>query len=77
MNWHAEPAGPTRHVLSSTTYDALNRPVTVTTPDGSVYRPTFNEANLLDRIDVNLRGAAAGHALRDQHRLQRQGPARA
>ena len=32
----------------STTYDALNRPVTMTTPDGSVYRPAFNEANLLE-----------------------------
>ena len=37
----------------SVTYDALNRPVSVTTPDHSVYRPTFNEANLLDRVDVN------------------------
>ena len=44
---------------SSVTYDALNRPVSVTTPDHSVYRPTFNEANLLDRVDVNLRGATA------------------
>jgi len=45
-----------------TTYDALNRPVTVTTPDNSVHRPVFNEANLLDKVDVNLRGAkdAAG-----------------
>ena len=38
-------------------YDALNRPVAVTTPDGSVYRPAFNEANLLEKVDVNLRGA--------------------
>ena len=30
-----------------------------TTPDGSVYEPTFNEANLLDRVDVRLRGAGA------------------
>jgi YD repeat-containing protein len=41
---------------SSTTYDALNRPLTVTTPDGSIYRPTFNEANLLNEVDVNVRG---------------------
>ena len=41
---------------NSTQYDALNRPLTVTAPDGSVYRPTFNEANLLDKVDVNLRG---------------------
>lgn len=30
----------------------------MTTPDGSVYTPSFNEANLLNRITVNLRGAA-------------------
>ena len=41
---------------SSTTYDALNRPVALTAPDASVVRPAFNEANLLDRVDVNLRG---------------------
>lgn len=44
---------------SQTTYDALNRPLTVTSPDGSIYRPTFNEANLLDQVNVNLRGAMA------------------
>jgi len=50
---------------SDTTYDALNRPVTVTTPhtpamQPSVIRPAYNEANLLERVDVNLRGAVAG-----------------
>ncbi|AGL03143.1 SpvB/TcaC N-terminal domain-containing protein [Desulfoscipio gibsoniae] len=49
---------------SSTTYDALNRPVTLTTPhtpamQPSVIRPGYNEANLLERVDVNLRGATA------------------
>ena len=62
---------------SSTRYDALNRPTEQIAPDNSVYRPTFNEANLLDKVDVNLRGAAVSHALRHQHRLQRQGPAHA
>ena len=28
-------------------------------PDGSIYRPTFNEASLLEKVDVNLRGALA------------------
>ena len=41
---------------SSTTYDALNRPVTLATPDLSITRHSFNEANLLNAIDVNLRG---------------------
>ena len=43
----------------STTYDALNCPLTNTTPDASVARHTFNAASLLERVDVNLRGAAA------------------
>ena len=74
-DWSAPP--PTPDVFtSSTQYDALNRPVALTTPDGSVVRPTYNEANLLERVDVNLRGAATGHAIRHQYRLQRQGPAR-
>jgi RHS repeat-associated protein len=44
---------------SRTTYDALNRTVSAVAPDGSVHRPSFNEANLLDRVDVHLRGATA------------------
>lgn len=42
----------------STTYDALNRPVTITEPDGSVVHPIYNEANLLEQVSVNLRGSA-------------------
>ncbi|MFE6155821.1 SpvB/TcaC N-terminal domain-containing protein [Streptomyces sp. NPDC057889] len=42
-----------------TEYDALNRPTAVTTPDGSIYRAAFNEANLLERVEVGLRGDAA------------------
>jgi RHS repeat-associated protein len=42
--------------LTSTAYDALNRPASVTSPDGSVYRPTYNEASLLETVDVALAG---------------------
>jgi RHS repeat-associated protein len=50
---------PLEQVYSSRTrYDALNRPTEQIAPDDSVYRPTFNEANLLEKVDVNLRGAA-------------------
>jgi RHS repeat-associated protein len=42
---------------SRTRYDALNRPTELTTPDSSVIRPGYNEANLLERVEVNLRGA--------------------
>jgi RHS repeat-associated protein len=44
---------------SSSRYDALNRPVALTTPDLSVIQPTYNEANLLETVNVLLRGAAA------------------
>jgi RHS repeat-associated protein len=42
---------------TKTSYDALNRPTSLTTPDGSVVRPSYNEANLLERLDTSLRGA--------------------
>jgi RHS repeat-associated protein len=42
---------------SRTTFDALNRPTELTAPDSSVVRPTYNDANLLERVDVNLQGA--------------------
>jgi len=45
--------------VSTTQYDALNRPTAATTPDGSVVRPTYNEANLLEALNVSLLGAGA------------------
>ncbi|MEQ9238013.1 SpvB/TcaC N-terminal domain-containing protein [Coleofasciculus sp. E2-BRE-01] len=42
-----------------TEYDALNRPVLLTSPDQSVTRPVYNEANLLEQLYVRVRGAAA------------------
>ncbi|MFB7287796.1 SpvB/TcaC N-terminal domain-containing protein [Actinacidiphila glaucinigra] len=45
---------------SATTYDALNRTVTIEAPDASVIRPGYNEANLLNRIDANLQGPVDG-----------------
>jgi RHS repeat-associated protein len=58
VDWLQNPVPNDGSFTSSTAYDALNRAITVTTPDGSVYRPTFNDANLLDKVEVNLRGAA-------------------
>jgi RHS repeat-associated protein len=43
---------------TTATYDALNRAVTQTTPDDSVTRNTFNEAGLLQAVDVQLRGSS-------------------
>jgi RHS repeat-associated protein len=58
-DWLQSPSANDGSFTTRTTYDALNRVVASTSPDGSVYRPTFNEANLLDKVDVRLRGAAA------------------
>ncbi len=59
-DWSANPVPALEAEVFTATqsYDALDRPVAVTTPDGSVYRPGFNESSLLRRIDVSLRGAA-------------------
>ncbi len=53
---------------SRTSYDALSRPVTLTTPhtptmQPNVIRPGYNEANLLERMDANLRGASSNGQL--------------
>lgn len=42
---------------TSTEFDALNRRTELITPDKSETRYAYNEANLLERIDSNLRGA--------------------
>ncbi|APR86768.1 insecticidal toxin complex protein [Minicystis rosea] len=44
---------------SQTTYDALNRPVSMVAPDDSEIRPGYNEAGLLERVEVRVRGATA------------------
>ena len=58
-DWSTAPAPDAESFTSSTTFDALNRPVAATSPDGSVTRGSYNVANLLERVDVNLRGAGA------------------
>ena len=44
--------------VTSSTFDALNRPVTMVAPDASVITPTYNQATQLVQLAVNLRGAA-------------------
>lgn len=43
---------------TSTTYDALDRVATTTTPDGSIQSFSFNDAGLLDGVTLRHRGAA-------------------
>lgn len=56
VNWQQNPNANDGTFTSSTTFDALNRATSVTAPDNSIYRPTYNEANFLDKVEVNLRG---------------------
>jgi RHS repeat-associated protein len=58
VDWSADPPLETETFASAATFDALNRPTSVTTPDTSVYRPSFNEAGLLESVAVDLRGAS-------------------
>jgi RHS repeat-associated protein len=56
-DWNTAPRLEPDLFTSSTQYDALNRPIAATTRDGSVVHPTYNEANFLASLSVNLRGA--------------------
>ncbi len=61
-DWAQEPLLEAEVFTSRTVHDALNRPVTLTTPDKSLIQPAYNEANLLDKLNVNLRCAEASTA---------------
>jgi len=56
IDWNVNPALEQTVYLSSAVFDAMNRPVLVTSPDQSIITPTFNEANMLDKVDVQIRG---------------------
>ncbi|WP_437776708.1 RHS repeat domain-containing protein [Sorangium sp. So ce1097] len=55
----ADPLLETESFGTQTAYDALNRPTSVTAPDASEVKPTYNEAGLLERVEARIRGAAA------------------
>ncbi|MFL9966301.1 SpvB/TcaC N-terminal domain-containing protein [Paraburkholderia sediminicola] len=54
-DWSKTPAFESARFTGRTAYDALNRVVTNTGPDGSIYRPAYNDAAMIERIDVALR----------------------
>lgn len=58
VDWANPPALDAEQFVRRVRFDALERETEVVTPDGSVSVPTYSEANLLDRVDVRLRGAA-------------------
>jgi RHS repeat-associated protein len=58
IDWTAPPALEQEVFHDATAYDALNRVTALTAPDGSIVRPSYNDANLVDRVEANLKGAA-------------------
>jgi RHS repeat-associated protein len=54
LDWNTLPDLEDRSHETISKFDALNRPVELITPDQSLVRPTYNEANLLDKVDVWL-----------------------
>jgi len=56
LDWSVVVALSGTPFLTRTSYDALNRTVQLITPDNSTVTRTYNEANLLNRVEVNLRG---------------------
>jgi RHS repeat-associated protein len=57
IDWTQDLELEERSFTRATTYDALNRLITVATPDNSVARPKYNEANQLKALSVQIRGA--------------------
>ncbi|MCL4299100.1 MAG: toxin [Anaerolineae bacterium] len=72
-DWSGSPALEREIFVSSSAYDALNRPIQLVAPhSGSgaslktdVIQPCFNEANLLERVDVWLKHAGEPAQLLD------------
>ncbi|WP_272459347.1 RHS repeat-associated core domain-containing protein [Polyangium jinanense] len=57
IDWSASPVLEAETLVQKAQYDALNRPTSLTTPDQSEVRPKYNEASLLEQVEVRLRGA--------------------
>ncbi|MEZ5477856.1 MAG: toxin TcdB middle/C-terminal domain-containing protein [Thiolinea sp.] len=69
VDWSKKPARDAEVFVSTSRFDALNRPVEVVTPHTKVATPqnkpikpniiypVYNEANLLERMEVKLQGA--------------------
>jgi RHS repeat-associated protein len=57
VDWSSGPVLDPETFTFTSTYDALNRIVTTTSPDGTVTTPVFNPRNLLASATVDLRGS--------------------
>ena len=59
VDWAQTPPMNAETFATAWTYDALSRPVTITTPDGSVTSPAYNERSLLAQVTVGPGGGGA------------------
>ena len=59
VDWPQAPALNAETFTTATTYDALNRTVTITAPDNSVTSPVYNQRSLLAQVTVSLGGTDA------------------
>ena len=66
VDWSQDVAFEDEVFETETAYDALNRPIYQRAPDGSIARPGYNEAGLLERVDVHLRSLIAGVPLPEE-----------
>ncbi|MGA8742243.1 MAG: SpvB/TcaC N-terminal domain-containing protein [Terracidiphilus sp.] len=62
VDWSRDPAMEPEIYSSETSYDALNRPTAFSAPDQSVLRTVYNEASLLERLDVSVKSPSNFHA---------------
>jgi RHS repeat-associated protein len=58
LDWSAPVELEPDAFTGGTAFDAMDRPVAITTADGSALRPAYNEAGLLERLDAELAGVA-------------------
>ena len=56
VDWSATVDLEDGRYVGKSAFDALNRPIEIVEPDGTQVRASFNEANLLERVEARLRG---------------------
>lgn len=57
INQDSSPETEEEIFFLSTNFDALNRPVSSIAPDKSIVTPSYNQANLIQKVEVQLKGA--------------------
>jgi RHS repeat-associated protein len=59
-DWNVLTSADTEPTVFATlgSFDALNRPIQMQTADGSVVRPVYNEAGILNQVFVSIKGMA-------------------